>query len=146
MLGRVQGPGLTGALVAALLLVAAGLVSTSSASAQAVKLPSTGGAPTPVLPMPSLPMPGTGPTSPTLTPSLTPSVIPTLPPAVAVPQVAAPVPAARVVRFRCELAPQDQSCREPGVGDGGGDDGECNCARDYCYTSRAGIRVCERLQ
>ena len=75
---------------------------------------------------------------------------PTLPAPVVVPQAAPPVvePAApaRVVRFRCEVAPQDQSCREPGASDGGGGDEECSCARDTCHTTAAGIRVCEKLQ
>jgi len=64
----------------------------------------------------------------------------------AAPAVVAPAAPARVVRFRCEVAPQDQTCRDPGAGDGGGDDAECNCARDYCHTTEAGSRVCEKLQ
>ncbi len=64
---------------------------------------------------------------------------------------AAPVAPAPVVRFRCELAPQDEACREPGAPDGGGDDAECSCARDYCHdrtdpATGASTRVCEKLQ
>jgi hypothetical protein len=62
------------------------------------------------------------------------------------PPVAAPAAPARVVRFRCELAPQAEACREPGAPDGGGDDAECSCARDYCHTTETGTRVCEKLQ
>lgn len=68
------------------------------------------------------------------------------PPPVAVPAPAAPAAQPRVVRFRCELAPQEQACKEPGASDGGGGDEECNCARDYCHTTKAGNRVCEKLQ
>ncbi len=80
-------------------------------------------------------------------------------PAIAPPPVAAPpaaVPAAPaapapVVRFRCELTPEAESCKEPGTPDGGGDDAECTCARDYCYdrvdpATGASARVCEKLQ
>jgi len=69
-------------------------------------------------------------------------------PPLAVPAPAVPAPAApaRVVRFRCDLAPEAQSCKEPGSSDGGGGDEECNCARDYCHTGPAGNRVCEKLQ
>jgi len=75
-------------------------------------------------------------------PSVAPVPVPT-PPAVAVPAV----PATPVVRFRCEVAPEHQSCREPGAkDDGGGGDDECSCARDYCHTTAAGMRVCEKLQ
>jgi hypothetical protein len=82
------------------------------------------------------PMPGLNSTL----PSVTPAPVPTPPAAVA------PAAPARVVRFRCELAPQDEACREPGSADGGGDDEECTCARDRCYTTEAGNRVCEKLQ
>ena len=69
------------------------------------------------------------------------------PPAPAAPEAAK----ARTVRFSCEVAPYDQSCREAGVPDGGGDDGECNCARDPCYDhyDAAGgytTRICQKLQ
>ncbi len=74
-------------------------------------------------------------------PDLKPAPIPTPPAA------AAPAAPARVVRFRCEVAPEHQSCREPGAkDDGGGGDEECSCAHDYCHTTAAGQRVCEKLQ
>jgi hypothetical protein len=84
-------------------------------------------------------------------------LIPTLPqiqsaPAIAAPPAAvpaapaAPAAPARAVRFRCELQPQQESCREAGAPDGGGDDSECNCTHDYCYTTAAGTRVCEKSQ
>jgi hypothetical protein len=77
----------------------------------------------------------------TTMPSLKPAPMPTPPAA------AAPAAPARVVRFRCEVAPNDQSCRKSGAGeDGGGGDEECSCARDYCHTTEAGTRVCEKLQ
>jgi len=69
-----------------------------------------------------------------------------------------PVPAAPVrapptqVRFRCDLAPEEQSCQEAGAREDGGDgDSECNCARDFCH-DEAGPdpgqthRVCDKLQ
>jgi len=92
-----------------------------------------------VLPPVSLPPPTTA-------PGLGGGVLQDLPKApVLTPQTSAPVAAApaRIVRFRCELAPQEQACREPGSADGGGDD-ECNCTRDYCYTASTGVRVCEK--
>jgi hypothetical protein len=93
--------------------------------------------------------------SPSLTPSVTPGVSPSLSGAVAAPPAAAAAPVAAapvaspVVRFRCEVAPYDQSCREPGAPDGGGDDAECRCGRDPCYDrydAAAGYttRICEK--
>jgi hypothetical protein len=80
-------------------------------------------------------------------PVLSPPVAaPQVAPPLAVPAAPAPAAPARVVRFRCEVTPQDQSCREAGAPDGGGDDAECNCTRDHCTTTEAGIRVCEKLQ
>jgi hypothetical protein len=69
-----------------------------------------------------------------------PAAAPVAPPAAA---PAAPVAPARVVRFRCEVAPEAETCREPGAPDGGGDDSECSCARDHCRPTETGIRVCE---
>jgi hypothetical protein len=105
--------------------------------------------------------PSVGPTvtspslSPSLTPSLPPSLSPSIPPSVS-PSLPAPtaptaVTAPRAVRFSCEVAPNDQSCREPGAPDGGGDDAECRCGRDPCYDDydAAGgytTRTCEKLQ
>jgi hypothetical protein len=62
-----------------------------------------------------------------------------------VPPVATPAAPAATIRFRCELAPQAEACREPASADGGGDE-ECSCARDRCYMTEAGNRVCEKLQ
>jgi len=96
-----------------------------------------------IAPLPPLPPAMQAPTLPA------PAVVPRAAPPVAAPAapaVPAPAAPARVVRFRCEVAPQDQSCREPGASDGGGGDEECSCARDYCHTTAAGNRVCEKLQ
>jgi hypothetical protein len=93
-----------------------------------------------VTPPVQLTPPGTG-------PGLGGGVLQQLPTA---PTIEAPVvraaPAAPVVRFRCELAPQDQACRESGSDDGGGGDDECNCARDRCYWDDRGRHVCEKRQ
>jgi hypothetical protein len=67
------------------------------------------------------------------------------------PASVAAAPAPRAVRFRCDVAPDDQSCREAGAPDGGGDDSECRCGRDPCYEhydAAAGYttRTCEKLQ
>jgi len=60
------------------------------------------------------------------------------------PAAPAPVaPAAPIVKFRCQLDPGAESCKEPPAGDGGGDE-ECNCALDYCYDDPAGYRVCQK--
>jgi hypothetical protein len=48
------------------------------------------------------------------------------------------------VKFRCQLDPGAETCREPGAADGGGDDSECSCARDYCYDDPAGYRICQK--
>ena len=61
---------------------------------------------------------------------------------VAVP--AAPVAPASVVRFRCEVAPEAESCKEPLNADGGGGGEECSCARDYCYVTETGTQICEK--
>ncbi len=87
------------------------------------------------------------------------AIAPTLPPPVSVPAApelsppeAAPAEPARVVRFRCEVAPQAETCREARAPDaGGGDDSECSCARDVCYDQldpATGLshRVCEKAQ
>ncbi len=89
-----------------------------------------------------------------------PAIAPTLPPPLPAPVPAAPeatppvgVPAApaRVVRFRCNVAPEAEACREPGAPDGGGDDSECSCAKDLCYdqldpATGKSHRVCEKAQ
>ena len=56
------------------------------------------------------------------------------------------LPAVRVGRFRCDLAPDSYECKNLDSGDGGGDDETCNCARDICRTNRNGNRVCEKLR
>jgi len=99
-----------------------------------------------VAPLPQLP------TAPSLTPTL-PAPLPATVPAApeAAPPVAAPAVPARVVRFRCDVAPEAESCREPGAPDGGGDDSECSCAQDLCYdqldpATGKSHRVCEKAQ
>jgi len=56
---------------------------------------------------------------------------------------AAPVTVAPAVRFRCQLDPGAEACKEPMGADGGGDE-ECNCSRDHCRDDPAGYRVCEK--
>ncbi len=100
--------------------------------------------PAAVMPVPAAPLPA--------------APLPAAPaPAVPVPLVqpvpAAPAPAPPTqVRFRCDLAPEEQSCQEAGAREDGGDsDSECNCARDFCH-DEAGPdpgqthRVCDKLQ
>ena len=69
---------------------------------------------------------------------------PAIAPPVAVPQPVAPVAPARVVRFRCQIAPEMDSCKEPPAPDGGGSDEDCDCSHDYCYDDGSGGRVCEK--
>jgi hypothetical protein len=143
---------------ATLLLLAAVLA--THAAAQRIPGSGTGGSAGVMAPHP-MPPAGAAITPPVLTPPvltppvLAPSVTAPMPappiaapaaPAPAAPAITAPAAPARVVRFRCEVAPQDQSCREPGTSDGGGGDEDCSCARDYCHTTAAGIRVCDKLQ
>ena len=58
----------------------------------------------------------------------------------------------RLVRFRCEVAPQEESCRgRTEAPDGGGDDSLCDCSKDYCYSDpdpTTGLmrRLCQKLQ
>jgi hypothetical protein len=154
-----QGPMLRAALTSALLLLAV-----TSVLAQTVELPGGLGM-SPVTPLPgtvggaAAAGPGLSPglSSPGLTPTL---VVPSAPPPVVEPPVTAAAPAApgpvvatpRVVRFRCDVAPQEQSCREKAEApDGGDDDSECSCAHDLCLdqTDPAGgppRRICEKLQ
>jgi hypothetical protein len=66
-----------------------------------------------------------------------PSVVPAAP---AAPVTVAPA----VVRFRCQLEPGVEACKEPMAADGGGGEGECNCAVDVCREDPAGFRVCEK--
>jgi len=121
---------------------------TGNAAAQRLdpKVGGTGGGPGVIAPVPGGIGAGPGLIAPLPQPSLSPALpAPVIAPQVA-PPVAAPAAPARVVRFRCELAPQDEACRKPGAPDGGGDDAECTCTHDYCYTTEAGTRVCEKLQ
>ncbi len=125
-------------------LFAVGL--TKPAAAQHVELPAGIGSHVPIItPMPTITV------TPSLTPSFTPSVAPVIAPAPALvapapaPSIASPV--ARSVRFRCEVLPQDQSCREHSEApDGDAHDDQCDCSRDYCYPAPDGNRVCEKLQ
>jgi hypothetical protein len=135
---------------AAILLLAAVLA--THATAQRIPGSGTGGSAGVMAPHP-MPPAGAAITPPVLTPPvltppvLAPSVTAPLPaPPIAAPAAPAPAAPARVVRFRCEVAPQSEACREPGTPDGGGEDTECNCARDPCRTTEAGTRVCEKLQ
>jgi hypothetical protein len=124
----------------------------SGALAQSLGATGTAHPPPPVVP-PNVGTVGTS-LAPSVTPSLTPSLSPSIPPSVTPSLPAATAPAAvtaapRAVRFTCEVAPNDQACREPGAPDGGGDDTECRCGRDPCYDhydAAAGytIRTCEK--
>ena len=80
--------------------------------------------------------------APMIAPQIAPA--PAIAPPLAAPQPVAPVAPARVVRFRCQIAPETDSCREPPPPDGGGSDEECDCTRDYCYDDGTGVRVCEK--
>jgi hypothetical protein len=74
-----------------------------------------------------------------------PQVAPAAPqaaPPVAVPGTPPGVPAP-IIRFRCEVAPGQSTCKEQPPSDGGGGD-ECDCARDLCYSDGAGARICEK--
>jgi hypothetical protein len=72
-------------------------------------------------------------------------------PAPAAPVEASPATAAKAVRFRCDLTPEANSCKEAGTPDAGGDGSTCDCARDFCH-DEAGPgpgqthRVCDKLQ
>jgi hypothetical protein len=91
-------------------------------------------------------------TTPSIAPVITPNLTAPVAPPIAAPAPSsnAPVPVVHAVRFRCEVMPQDQSCREPPeVHDGGGDDSECNCSTDPCYnimdqTTGLSRRICEK--
>lgn len=128
--------------VAALfVMVTAGLA--PHVAAQVVRPPGGGiGGGAGLKPMPP-PLP---PMAPTLTPPALPTPVlptPVVPPPVAAPQPATPA-APAVVRFRCQLDPGAEACKEPPAADGGGGDEECNCARDYCYDDPTGFRVCQK--
>ncbi len=100
-----------------------------------------------IAPLPQLP------TAPAIAPTLPPPLPAPVPAAPeATPPAAAPAEPARVVRFRCDVAPEAETCKDPGASDGGGgDDSECNCARDLCYdqldpATGHSHRVCEKAQ
>lgn len=95
----------------------------------------------PVLPapLPDLGSPPLGPTLPDLPPT---PKIETQP----VPPAAVQLPSVRVIRFRCDLAPDSYECKNPDSSDGGGEDETCKCARDICRVNRIGNRLCEKLR
>lgn len=128
--------------VSALLNVLCLTVAVAPADAQRYRRP--GGPTTVITPLPRGPLSDFG--SPTLGPTL-----PDLPPTPTIetqpkPPVAVQRPTVRIIRFRCDLAPDSRECKNPDSGDGGGDDEMCNCARDICRTTRIGNRVCEKLR
>ncbi len=128
--------------VSALLSVLCLTVAVTPADAQRYRRP--GGPATVITPLPPVPPSDFG--SPTLG-----STLPDLPPALKIetqPAVPATVqlPAVRIIRFRCDLAPDSRECKNPDSGDGGGDDETCNCGRDICRTNRIGNHVCEKLR
>jgi hypothetical protein len=49
-----------------------------------------------------------------------------------------PVP---IIRFRCEVAPQANTCPETPQKK---DSEVCDCAKDFCYTEPSGVRICEK--
>lgn len=134
-------------LPVAALFVALLAVGPTRVSAQRVapELPRVNTVPVPQLPSGNSAIGGTGlsPSIPELpsAPSIEPLPAP-LAPAAAAP-VAAPGSPARIIRFRCEVAPGDSTCKEQPPPDGGGDD-DCDCARDLCYNDGAGARICEK--
>jgi hypothetical protein len=134
------------AIAAAFGLLAAGLAAGAVAQRMAPTVPTL---PPQVVAPPVVPLPpgggvgggagliGTlpqGPAAPAVTPQ------PSAP--VAVPT--APVAPGSVVRLRCEVAPQAESCKEALNVDGGGGDEECRCGRDYCYYTETGTHICEK--
>jgi hypothetical protein len=126
-------------LPAAVLFVVTACLAQGAAAQRVPGGSGTGGGagykPTPPLPtMPAMPQ---------MTPTM-PGVA--APPPAGAPQAAPPVavPAAPVVRPRCQLAPGAAACKAEPAPDGGGGDEECNCARDYCYDDPAGSRICQK--
>jgi hypothetical protein len=82
-----------------------------------------------------------------------PAVMPMPTPAPASPARGAATPAmpAKAVRFRCDLAPAAQTCKEVGKPDSGDGDSNCDCAHDYCHDEAGpepgqSHRVCDKLQ
>lgn len=127
-----------------------------------------------VIEPPRLPAPGTagvgggaGLTAPLPLPMPNPSPATTLPPPLPTPTPTGPEPApsvaapaepaasaapARVVRFKCDVAPEAAGCKDPAAADGGdGGDSQCDCAKDLCYDqlnpeTGKSHRVCEKAQ
>ena len=107
----------------------------------------------PTAPVPQLPTgagggpSGLAPAMPDFTPAPTPvapaPVTPAAPAPAPAPAAAAPTPAP-LIRFRCEVAPGDNTCREQAPQDAGGSDESCDCTRDFCYSDAAGARFCEK--
>ncbi len=126
--------------VSALLSFLCLTVAVAPADAQRYRRP--GGPTTVITPLPPVSPSDFG--SPTLG-----STLPDLPPTPTIktqpkPPVAVQRPTVRIIRFRCDLAPDSRECKNPDSGDGGGDDETCNCVRDICRTTRIGNRVCEK--
>lgn len=95
----------------------------------------------PMAPVPQLPT-GTGGALAPAMPDFTPAPAVVAPTPVA-PAAATPAPAP-FIRFRCEVAPGDSTCREQAPPDAGGSDESCDCTRDFCYSDPAGTRFCEK--
>ncbi len=127
--------------VAFALSLACSLALPNASFAQRPRVPGgTGGGPK-YVPPPPIRAPSVTPTIPPASPSIDPSPS-TLPP----PPADVQVPAAPVVRFRCDLAPDSYECTKPASEDGDGDEEKCSCARDRCRINRIGNRVCEKLR
>jgi len=157
-LGKSSFPGTSGRRLLSAAVVCALLVGSLAGSAQAQRFVDP--VPSPKFPTP-LPgsMTGTGGgagltlPNPAPTYAAPPAAVMPVPGPSVQPVPAAPAPAPPTqVRFRCDLAPEEQSCQEAGAREDGGDgDSECNCARDFCH-DEAGPdpgqthRVCDKLQ
>jgi len=136
--------------VAVALLLTGLLVTPNASYAQRVRPPGsiggpggTGGGPghlpSPPVGAPSQRAPTLSPTLPELAPRPKIETPPT-------PPAAKQVPAAPVVRFRCDLAPGSYECTKPASEDSSGEEEKCSCARDRCRINRIGNRVCEKLR
>ena len=86
---------------------------------------------------------GLAPAMPDFTPAPTPVAPTPVAPAAPAPAAATPAPVP-LIRFRCEVAPGDSTCREQAPPDAGGSDESCDCTRDFCYSDAAGARFCEK--
>jgi hypothetical protein len=133
----------------ALVLLTMGLASGAAAQRIGTTPGGIGGGAGVIGPTPHLPPLAPAITTPVIPPLASPPLaapLPTAPPVAAPVTPAAPAAPAAVVRFRCEVAPQEQACRDPGAAPdgGGGDDSECSCSRDYCYYTESGTQICEK--